>query len=173
MAAPSYVFTIAKVALMLGEDEAPLEELALGTEPEDGRFFICDADDDVSVTAFAPFGVEYLKALLDEFKSQRTSRSKELLSAVLTACLLYVEVDETYNFDCPPHRSTTRHDPLRTTKTSVRGAISMLGLMKPAFCQFGLPSAPTVILASAPRVDNHCAALDERPDPGISTGRLR
>lgn len=37
MAAPSFVFTIARVAIMLGEDEAWLEEIALEMEPEDGR----------------------------------------------------------------------------------------------------------------------------------------
>jgi hypothetical protein len=77
MAAPSYVFTIAKVASMLGEDEALLEELALGMEPEDGRLFICDVDDDINVTAFTPFGVEYLKQLLAKFKSQSASRSTD------------------------------------------------------------------------------------------------
>ena len=75
MAAPSYVFTIARVAQMLGEDEAVLEELALDMEPEDGRLFICDVDDDINVTAFTPFGLECLKELLAEFKSQKASRS--------------------------------------------------------------------------------------------------
>ena len=70
MAAPSYVFTIAKVADMLGEDRALLEDLALGMEPEDGRLFIVDIDEYTSVTAFTPFGVEYLKQLLANFKAQ-------------------------------------------------------------------------------------------------------
>ena len=47
MAAPSHVFTIAKVAKMLDEDEALLEEIALDIEPEDGRLYICDIGDDV------------------------------------------------------------------------------------------------------------------------------
>jgi hypothetical protein len=55
MAAPSHVFTIAKVAKMLDEDETLLEEIALDMEPEDGRLYICDVDDDVQVTAFTPF----------------------------------------------------------------------------------------------------------------------
>lgn len=54
MAAPSYVFTIARVARMLGEDQAWLEEIALEMEPEDGRLYIRDIDDDVAVTAFTP-----------------------------------------------------------------------------------------------------------------------
>lgn len=36
MAAPSFVFTIARVAIMLGEDEAWLEEIALRDRPRDG-----------------------------------------------------------------------------------------------------------------------------------------
>ena len=65
MAAPSYVFTIARVARMLGEDEALLEDIALmSMDPEDGRLTIIDLDDEVSTTAFTPFGVENLKELL-------------------------------------------------------------------------------------------------------------
>lgn len=71
MAAPSYVFTIARVAKMLGEDEALLEEIALDMEPEDGCLSIYDLDDDIQVTAFTPFGVECLKELLAEVKAQR------------------------------------------------------------------------------------------------------
>lgn len=71
MAAPSYVFTIARVAIMLGEDEAWLEEIALEMEPEDGRLYICDVDDDISVTAFTPFGVESLKELIEIHKDLR------------------------------------------------------------------------------------------------------
>jgi len=77
MAAPSHVFTIAKVAKMLDEDEALLEEIALDMEPEDGRLYICDIDDDVQVTAFTPFGVECLKELLAEVKAHKAARSRE------------------------------------------------------------------------------------------------
>jgi hypothetical protein len=51
MAAPSYVLTIARVAKMLGEDEA--------------------------VTAFTPFGVENLKELVEEHKRQAATRRLE------------------------------------------------------------------------------------------------
>jgi hypothetical protein len=71
MAAPSFVFTIAKVADMLGEDRALLEELAIGMEPQDGRLLIVDIDEDTSVTAFTQFGVEYLQQLLLDFKALR------------------------------------------------------------------------------------------------------
>jgi hypothetical protein len=75
MAAPSYVFTIARLAKMLGEDEALLEEIALDMEPEDGCLSIYDLDDDIQVTAFTPFGVECLKELLAEVKAQRPPTS--------------------------------------------------------------------------------------------------
>jgi hypothetical protein len=71
MAAPSYVFTIARVAKMLGEDEALLEEIALDMEPQDGCLSIYDLDDDIQVTAFTPFGVECLKELLAAVKARR------------------------------------------------------------------------------------------------------
>jgi hypothetical protein len=77
MAALSYVFTIAKVAKMLDEEEALLEEIALDMEPEDGRLYIYDLDDDVQVTAFTPFGVECLRELLAEVKAQNAARSRE------------------------------------------------------------------------------------------------
>ena len=43
---------------------------------------------------------------------------------------LYVEVDEIYNLACPASPIHYRHDPVQTTKTSVHGAINMLGLAK-------------------------------------------
>jgi hypothetical protein len=69
MAAPSYVFTIAHVAKMLGEDEGKLYEIAVTMEPEDGCLSILDIDDDVSTIAFTPFGVENLKELLADLKA--------------------------------------------------------------------------------------------------------
>jgi UDP-glucuronate decarboxylase len=43
---------------------------------------------------------------------------------------LYVEVDEIYNLACPASPIHYQHDPVQTTKTSVIGAINMLGLAK-------------------------------------------
>ena len=43
---------------------------------------------------------------------------------------LYVEVDEIYNLACPASPVHYQHDPVQTTKTSVHGAINMLGLAK-------------------------------------------
>jgi len=47
---------------------------------------------------------------------------------------LYVEVDEIYNLACPASPVHYQHDPVATTKTSVHGAINMLGLAKRLNC---------------------------------------
>jgi UDP-glucuronate decarboxylase len=43
---------------------------------------------------------------------------------------LYVEVDDIYNLACPASPVYYQHDPVQTLKTSVHGAINMLGLAK-------------------------------------------
>jgi UDP-glucuronate decarboxylase len=43
---------------------------------------------------------------------------------------LYVEIDEIYNLACPASPINYQRDPVQTTKTSVHGAINMLGLAK-------------------------------------------
>ena len=43
---------------------------------------------------------------------------------------LYVEVDQIYNLACPASPVHYQHDPVQTTKTSVHGAINMLGLAR-------------------------------------------
>ncbi len=48
---------------------------------------------------------------------------------------LYVEVDEIYNLACPASPVHYQHDPIQTTKTSVHGAINMLGLAKRLKCK--------------------------------------
>jgi UDP-glucuronate decarboxylase len=48
---------------------------------------------------------------------------------------LYVEVDEIYNLACPASPIHYQHDPIQTTKTSVHGAINMLGLAKRLKCK--------------------------------------
>jgi len=47
---------------------------------------------------------------------------------------LYVEVDEIYNLACPASPVHYQHDPVQTAKTSVHGAINMLGLAKRLKC---------------------------------------
>ena len=48
---------------------------------------------------------------------------------------LYVEVDEIYNLACPASPIHYQYDPVQTTKTSVIGAINMLGLAKRLKCK--------------------------------------
>jgi UDP-glucuronate decarboxylase len=43
---------------------------------------------------------------------------------------VYIETDEIYNLACPASPIHYQHDPVQTTKTSVHGAINMLGLAK-------------------------------------------
>ncbi len=47
---------------------------------------------------------------------------------------LFVEVDQIYNLACPASPIHYQHDPVQTTKTSVHGAINMLGLAKRVGC---------------------------------------
>jgi hypothetical protein len=70
MAAPSAVFTIRRVAEMLGEDEDWLHEVALGMEPERGCITVWDTGDQ-STTAFTLDGVEYLRELIKEHKARK------------------------------------------------------------------------------------------------------
>jgi UDP-glucuronate decarboxylase len=48
---------------------------------------------------------------------------------------LYFEVDEIYNLACTASPVHYKHDPVQTTKTSVHGAINMLGLAKRLGCR--------------------------------------
>ena len=48
---------------------------------------------------------------------------------------LFGEVDEIYNLACPASPIHYQHDPVQTTKTSVHGAINMLGLAKRLGCK--------------------------------------
>ena len=62
MAAPNFVCTIAYAAELLGETEEWLEQLAYQLEPEDGRLWIYDTDDRVTL-GFTERGIECLKEL--------------------------------------------------------------------------------------------------------------
>lgn len=67
MAAISSVFTIARVAEMLGEDEDLLHEVSLSMEPEDGVLWIYGVGDE-EVLAFTDFGIENLRDLIPLYK---------------------------------------------------------------------------------------------------------
>lgn len=63
MAGISYVFTIARVAKMLGENEDWFE-----MDPEDGRLTVLGPDDE-AITAFTRFGVDNLTELVEMYKA--------------------------------------------------------------------------------------------------------
>lgn len=74
---------------------------------------------------------------LDNFYTGRRANIAHLISNPLFEVLrhdicfpLYVEVDEIYNLACPASPVHYQFDPVQTTKTSVHGAINMLGLAK-------------------------------------------
>jgi UDP-glucuronate decarboxylase len=74
---------------------------------------------------------------LDNFYTGRRTNISHLISNPLFEVLrhdicfpLYVEVDEIYNLACPASPVHYQFDPVQTTKTSVHGAINMLGLAK-------------------------------------------
>jgi hypothetical protein len=68
MAAPSAVFTIARVAAMLGEDEDWLSDVALEMDPEAGCLTIYGVNDE-GTTGFTSFGIENLKELIEIHKA--------------------------------------------------------------------------------------------------------
>lgn len=74
---------------------------------------------------------------LDNFYTGRRSNIAHLMSNPYFEVIrhdicfpLYVEVDEIYNLACPASPIHYQFDPVQTTKTSVHGAINMLGLAK-------------------------------------------
>lgn len=71
----------------------------------------------------------YFTGTKENIKGLLNHPSFELLRHDVTFPL-YVEVDEIYNLACPASPIHYQHDPVQTTKTSVHGAINMLGLAK-------------------------------------------
>ena len=83
---------------------------------------LAEGHDVICVDNFFTGTKENIRPLLD-------SNAFELLRHDVTFPL-YVEVDEIYNLACPASPIHYQHDPVQTTKTSVHGAINMLGLAK-------------------------------------------
>ena len=73
MAAPSHVFTISRVAAMLGEDEDLLWDLVDQLEPEDGCLWVYGVGDEQTI-AFTDRGLEALQEIIAEHK--RTSLTR-------------------------------------------------------------------------------------------------
>jgi hypothetical protein len=68
MAGISYVFTISRVAEMLGEDEEWLDEISIVLDPEDGRLGVLGLGQE-STTAFTRFGIDNLVELVQIYKA--------------------------------------------------------------------------------------------------------
>src|SRR5437588_10560301 len=88
---------------------------------------------------------------------------------------LYIEVNEIYNLACPASPIHYQRDPVQTTKTTVHGAINMLGLAKRVKAKilqastsevYGDPSVPPQTAAYGGNVDMmgppRCSGEDER-----------
>ena len=67
MAAPSAVFTIARVAATLGEDEDWSSDVALEMDPKAGRLTVYGMNDE-STTGFTSVGLENLKEFIGSIK---------------------------------------------------------------------------------------------------------
>ena len=68
MAAISHVFTISRVAEMLGEDEDLLQEISIEMDPEDGRLTVLGPGEE-AITAFTLHGVDSLTELVKMIKA--------------------------------------------------------------------------------------------------------
>jgi hypothetical protein len=68
MAAISHVFTISRVAEMLGEDEGWLDEISVELDPEDGCLTVWGLAED-GTTAFTDLGVENLAEIVRIYKT--------------------------------------------------------------------------------------------------------
>ena len=74
MAAISSVFTIARVAEVLGEAEDWLDDIAIEMDPGDGRLIVWEPND-TETTAFTRDGTENLRQLVSEYR--KLSAGKE------------------------------------------------------------------------------------------------
>ena len=74
MAGIPYVFTIARVAEILGEDEEWLHELSMGLDPEDGCLWVLDVGDR-EVQAFTEYGIDGLGQLIADERADGTAPS--------------------------------------------------------------------------------------------------
>lgn len=79
----------------------------------------------------------YAVLCVDNFYTGRRANIAHMISNPMFEVLrhdvcfpLYIEVDEIYNLACPASPIHYQFDPVQTTKTSVHGAINMLGLAK-------------------------------------------
>ena len=78
MATSSFVFTLARVAEILGEDEDWLQELSIGMFPEDGCLWVLDTKGR-EVAAFTDYGIECLQQIIaDDRAAGRAPKRKSM-----------------------------------------------------------------------------------------------
>ena len=75
MPATSVVFTISRVAQMLGEDEEWLHELSVDMFPEDGCLWVLDAGER-EIHAFTDYGIECLKQIIADERAADLARKQ-------------------------------------------------------------------------------------------------
>lgn len=76
MAAVAHVFTIARVAALLGEDEDWLHEISISMMPEDGLVAVYGTGDDYT-PAFTEQGVETLRELVEIHKAEKNQSANQ------------------------------------------------------------------------------------------------
>ena len=76
MAGIPFVFTIARVAELLGEDEDRLHEISINMDPEDGCLWVIGVDED-GFPAFTEYGVECLKQIIIEERALAAARKSD------------------------------------------------------------------------------------------------
>ena len=75
MAAISFVFTIARVAEMLGEDEERLREISINMDPEEGHLWVIGTGED-ECPAFTEYGVACLRHIIIEARALLARKAK-------------------------------------------------------------------------------------------------
>jgi hypothetical protein len=75
MAGISFVFTIARVAEMLGEDEEWLREISINMDPEEGHLWVMGIGED-QCPAFTEYGVECLRQIIIERRALLARKPK-------------------------------------------------------------------------------------------------
>jgi hypothetical protein len=68
VAVTSHLFTISRVAEMLGEDENWLQEISTEMDPEDGRLTVWGTGEE-TITAFTDLGIENLAQIIEIYKA--------------------------------------------------------------------------------------------------------
>ena len=85
---------------------------------------------------------------------------------------LYIEIDEIYNLACPASPIHYQFDPVQTTKTSVHGAINMLGLAKRTKARI-LQASTSEVYGDPDLFSSRCLRTTQRSGNPTSRGPAR